>query len=108
MVADALSRLDKDEMVPHDSLELYYSIIHAFDAEIDDLALHPISYAKLDIAQQADPQLKQKLKDDKYHLEKFIGARLGLWLVTMAKSWFPRNCNTMSQIGTTQYYAIQE
>jgi hypothetical protein len=70
-----LSRLDKDDIVvPADSLlELYYSIIHAFDTAQDDLALHPISYAKLDAAQQKDPQLKQKLKDDKYHLADFVG-----------------------------------
>jgi transposase InsO family protein len=77
VVADALSRLVKDELpegeVPTDTAEVFYSIIHAFDTEKDDLARHPISYAHLEAAQQKDPKIKQYLKDDKYQIADFVG-----------------------------------
>ena len=73
VVADALSRLEKDDEVPDDSMETFYSIIHAFDTETDDLSLHPVSYAKLDAAQKQDSPIKQKLLEEKYQLEDFVG-----------------------------------
>jgi hypothetical protein len=52
VVADALSRLEKDDLVSKDTKELFYSIIHTFDTEKDNLARHPISYAHLDATPQ--------------------------------------------------------
>ena len=75
VVADALSRLDKEESPVNDSLENFYSIMEALPTNTSevDLSHNPVSYEKLEKAQQQDSHIKQNLKKDKYHLADFVG-----------------------------------
>ena len=75
VVADALSRLELTDEKVEDSLEAFSAIMQDFGAEEADLALHPVSYAKLAEAQKQDPQIRQKLKADKYTVQEFVGGR---------------------------------
>ena len=75
VVADALSRLDKEDKPIKDTLEMFYSIMEALptDTTEQDFSHNPVSFEKLEKAQQQDSQIKQNLKKDKYHLEDFVG-----------------------------------
>ena len=77
VVADALSRLPKEEDNPmKDTLENFYAILDCngiHEAENHDF--HPLTYKILDEAQQVDPDIKKELKKDnsKYHIRDFHG-----------------------------------
>ena len=83
VVADALSRLPKelaklpkDDTPLDDTKEAYYATMDCYAREkAPRIDHHPVSYEKLDEAQQADPDLKKELKKDtcKYHIKDFHG-----------------------------------
>ena len=75
VVADALSRLDKDESPLNDSLEAFYSIMESLtlSAEGPDLSHNPVVYDKIEKAQHQDSQIKQNVKNDTYQLVSFVG-----------------------------------
>ena len=83
VVADALSRLPqelaklpKDETPLDDSKEAFYATMDCYAKDkAPSFDNHPVSYAKLDEAQQADPTIKKELKKDncKYQIKDFHG-----------------------------------
>ena len=76
VVADALSRLELEQLPPLVEKEAYYSIFDSYDTELqEDVHSHPLTYKQLEKAQQQDPQIKKALQDDKknYHLHSFHG-----------------------------------
>ena len=75
VVADALSRLEKDDLPQVETKEAFYSILECYAKETENLEFHPVSYANLDQAQQADPSIKKILKSDnsKYQIAEFHG-----------------------------------
>ena len=72
-LAEALSNIDLSNKSYPDTEESYSMLMYAHEPE--DYTFHPLSYAHLDVAQQADKQLKKILKKDApgYHLKAFHG-----------------------------------
>ena len=91
VVADALSRLpkilaklDKEETPLEESMEAFYTIMDCLAKEKEStIDHHPLSYAKLDTAQQACPDIKKELRKDscKYLLKDFHGGGVTRQLV---------------------------
>ena len=91
VVADALSRLpkelaklEKDETPLEESMEAFYTIMDCLAKEKEStIDHHPLSYAKLDTAQQACPDIKKELRKDscKYLLKDFHGGGVTRQLV---------------------------
>ena len=75
VVADALSRLEKLDQPFDDSKEIFYSLMHSFVTEDEPYDVHPVSYYKLDQAQQRDASIKKILKhpSSKYDIKDFMG-----------------------------------
>ena len=76
VVADALSRLERLDQTFDDSTEMYYSVMYdCFPTENESYDVHPVSYYKLDQAQQRDASIKKILKhpSSKYDIKDFHG-----------------------------------
>jgi hypothetical protein len=75
VVADALSRLTTDDRIIGETKELFSTVMQCLGADTEEFELHPVSYSHLDLAQQADPQIKKILKQDtsKYNVKDFHG-----------------------------------
>jgi hypothetical protein len=74
VVADALSRLPYDATAVTATQEAFLS---CFTNDFDDLGYHPLSYAHLHVAQQADLTLMKilQMEHSLYHLKDFLGGR---------------------------------
>ena len=92
VVADALSRLPKElsnlviDDTHHldDSMEAYYTTMDCLtDERKSETDYHPLSYQRLDEAQQGAPDIKKELRKDncKYHLKDFHGGGITRSLV---------------------------
>jgi hypothetical protein len=83
VVADALSRLPKDDTPLDNSKEAYYATMDCLAKEKQILDVHPVSYLKLATAQQVDPAIKKALKQDncKYQIKDFHGGGITRSLV---------------------------
>jgi hypothetical protein len=91
VVADALSRLPKElakldrvETPLEESMEAFYTIMDCLAKEKEStIDHHPLSYATLDTAQQACPDIKKELRKDscKYLLKDFHGGGVTRQLV---------------------------
>ena len=76
VVADALSRLPMADESPVKDLESFYTMFDDLGFEKDkDYTQHPLNYAQMDKAQQADKSLMKTLAkpDTKYELQEFHG-----------------------------------
>jgi len=75
VVADALSRLEKSETPPADTLESFLGLTECFANEPATPEFHPLNYQHLHIAQQADKTMMKILKmdDTQYKLQEFHG-----------------------------------
>ena len=68
-MADTLSRLNKEETPLKDTMEAFYSIMEALPTHPNEESFshNLVSFEKLEKAQHKDSQIKQNIKDDKYH-----------------------------------------
>ena len=74
-MADALSRLPKEDTSVLDTLENFYTILDCYGTNTPNYDFHPLPYARLAAAQHTDPEIKKVLKKDnsKYHIKDFHG-----------------------------------
>jgi len=74
VVADALSRLEMQDIPPaDDTLEAYCALLHAFTTKREDLSGNPVTYANIAKHQAADKTLQTKSRTDKrYQLTPFV------------------------------------
>ena len=75
VVADALSRLPKSDVPLLESKENYYLLCYGMEHSQDQVAMYPLSYKHLNLAQKEDTHLMTTLKHNKkkYELKDFHG-----------------------------------
>jgi hypothetical protein len=72
-VADALSRLATDDRLIGETKELFSTVMQCLGADTEEFELHPVSYSHLDLAQQADPQIKKtETRYLKVYIEEYV------------------------------------
>jgi len=83
VVADALSRLLKDNSPLDNSMEAYYTTMKCHALKEPNYNFHPLLYAHLARAQQADSDTKKELKkgNTNYQIKVFHGGGMGRSLV---------------------------